>query len=243
MKHPLNIGNGKHRLTVYAKDSIRHFQSSRFSFAASLNNLYRGALIRVALKSDTIRHRIGPENVLRDGLALVPVMAHLAFGHACIVTRQFDRAIAAYQRAVELNPSSAVAYHGLGLGLMVTDRLDEAVGMVEQAMRLSPHDPSMHNFLLSLALAHFAAERYEEAVACVRRSLQLKSDRPAAYRILASSYGHMGRTEEAKIALDAMSRLPHWSEEKLRAFFTSDATVNRIVEGLHKAGWKEDEQG
>ena len=169
--------------------------------------------------------------------------AHLAFGHACIVTRQFDRAIAAYQRAVELNPSSAVAYHGLGLGLVVTDRLDEAVGMVEQAMRLSPHDPSMHNFLLSLALAHFAAERYEEAVACVRRSLQLKSDRPGAYRILASSYGHMGRTEEAKIALDAMSRLPHWSEEKLRAFFTSDATVNRIVEGLHKAGWKDDDQG
>jgi adenylate cyclase len=165
--------------------------------------------------------------------------AHFALGFASSLAGQHERAMTVLQRAIELNPSSAVAHWALGAALTPCGCPDSAIPLIEKAIRLSPHDPWMHEFLFNIAAAHFASGRYEEAVTFAKRSLQSKPEQPGAYRLLAASYGHLGRTEEAKAALDALLRLaPDLSTAQLRVFLPS-AIVERYVEGLRKAGWKE----
>jgi TolB-like protein/class 3 adenylate cyclase/predicted Zn-dependent protease len=162
-----------------------------------------------------------------------------ALGFSCSLTGRYQRAIAILERAIHLNPSSALAHWALGAALTPAGRPDEAIPMIHKAIRLSPHDPWMHEFLFNLGAAHFLAERYEEAVTWGNRSLQLKPDQPGVYRLLAAGYGHLGQTEEARRALDALLRLmPDFSAAHLR-FFLPPAIVERYLDGLHKAGWKE----
>jgi adenylate cyclase len=150
---------------------------------------------------------------------------------------QYERAVAMLERAVGLNPSSALAYYGLGVALVPSGRPDDAIAMIEKAIRLSPHDPWMHEFLFNVGAAHFLAKRYREAVDSAKRSLQLRSGQPGVYRLLAACYGHLGRTEEATGALEAMLRLtPDFSEENLRAFLPP-AVAEHYLDGLRKAGW------
>ena len=57
--------------------------------------------------------------------------------------------------------------------------------------------------------------------------------------MLAASYGHLGRTTEARTALDEMFRLaPNFSVETLR-LVNRPAIVERLLDGWRKAGWKE----
>ena len=165
--------------------------------------------------------------------------AHFALGFASSLAGQYERAMTVLQRAIELNPSSAVAHWALGAALTPCGCPDSAIPLIEKAIRLSPHDPWMHEFLFNIAAAHFAAERYEEAVTFAKRSLQSRSEQPGAYRLLAASYGYLGRTSEAKAALDALLRLaPDLSAAQLRVFLPP-AIVERYVEGLRRAGWEE----
>ncbi|MGD8978122.1 MAG: adenylate/guanylate cyclase domain-containing protein [Gammaproteobacteria bacterium] len=165
-------------------------------------------------------------------------MALTAVGFAASFLKEHDRAISVLERAIELNPSSAFAYWALGAALGPAGRPEEAIPMVEKAIRLSPQDPLMHEFLFSIASAHFAADRYAEAIRFARRSLDIQAEQPGAFRILAAANGYLGRTVDARAALDQMLKLaPDLSEDHLRNFMPDDI-VDRYVEGLRKAGWK-----
>ena len=69
--------------------------------------------------------------------------------------------------------------------------------------------------------------------------MDLRSDQASTLRLLAASYGHLGRIEEARAALDGMYRLmPHFSVDTFRLIFPP-AIVERYIDGWRKAGWKE----
>jgi adenylate cyclase len=165
--------------------------------------------------------------------------AHVALALVRLNSGQYELAAAEAERVVELNPSAAEGYWCWGGALAYLGRPDEGVGLIEKAIRLSPRDPVMHEFLFDLGVAHFLAERYEEAIVWEKKSLQSRPDQPGAYRVLAASYGHLGRTEEARAALDAMFELaPDFSLETLR-IHVPPAVVERYLGGWRKAGWTE----
>ncbi len=100
-------------------------------------------------------------------------------------------------------------------------------------------DLFLHEWHLALAAAHLTAAHYEEAVSSAKRSLELEPDQPGPYRVLAASYGHLGRVDEARAALDVMYQLvPHFSVEGLRVWMP-DAAVECYLDGWRKAGWTE----
>jgi adenylate cyclase len=165
--------------------------------------------------------------------------AHVALALVLSTSGEYERAAAASERAIELNPSSAAGYWCLGRALSHLGRPEEGIGPIEKAIRLSPRDPVMHEFLFDLGIAHFLAERYEEAVVWEKKSLQSRPDQAGAYRVLAASYGHLGRIEEARAALAAMNELaPDFSLEALR-IYVPPAVVERYLEGWRRAGWTE----
>jgi adenylate cyclase len=166
----------------------------------------------------------------------------LALGIAYRVTAQPDKATAAYELAVRLNPSLVIARYHLGVALAFRGSADEAIASLDKAMRLSPHDWMMWLLLNGVAMAHALAERQEEALEWANRSVRLKPDWPFSHVVLAGCYADLDRVEEARREVDEVRRLnPAFSLAGIELLFASaDPGVReRIVESLRKAGLPE----
>jgi len=77
--------------------------------------------------------------------------------------RQYDKAIAAGEFAVALDPNGAFAHHTLGLTLSHADRVDEGIDHMKQAIRLNPFPP--YFFYHNLSRCYRIKGQYEEALA------------------------------------------------------------------------------
>jgi adenylate cyclase len=167
-------------------------------------------------------------------------VGQVVLGLTCTATGQRNEMIAALERATQIDPSFALAYSLLGAFLSWGGRTDEGVENLQKAMRLSPHDPAMFSFFLGMSIAHFAVEEYEEAADWAQRLIRSRPDFPTAYRYLAASYAHLGRSDEARAALQEMFRLnPEVITDRVILSTADPAFVERLFDGLRKAGLKE----
>jgi adenylate cyclase len=172
----------------------------------------------------------------RDAMcSQVTGFAHRAAG-------QLGEAIAAFERATQLNPSSSAAHYFLGSSLVFAGRPDKAIASIETAIRLSPHDPMMPFYLSGVGLAHFAAGRYDDAAEWAKRSVGPGSG-PLPPSLLASSYAHLGRLDDARAVLEQLARdEPDYSvsDAELTLSSAAPSLAERFLDGLRKAGLKEE---
>jgi tetratricopeptide (TPR) repeat protein len=68
--------------------------------------------------------------------------AHYALAITSVYASEFDQAIRAAGRAVELNPSFALAYLVLGMACLFSGDAVGAIEPLEHGLRLNPHDPA-----------------------------------------------------------------------------------------------------
>ena len=169
--------------------------------------------------------------------------AQLALATAYTLTGPQEKMLAAAERAVELNPSMAMAYFYVGNLLAMAGRVEEAIASLEKGMRLSPRDPLLFGLLSGMAVAHFATERYEDAVDWAKRSLKQRNDWIDAWLTLAASYAHLGRMDEARAAVEELlQNHPEFSlsTAKLLVAAAGAPELNeRWLDGLRRAGLKE----
>ena len=164
---------------------------------------------------------------------------HIALAYWAMMERRTAELIAAFRRAVSLNPNSAAAHSHLSRGLAFAGRDREAIEHGEEAIRLSPLDPEMALFLGAIAVAHFTAGRYEEAI---ERSLDAQRLRPGfqgSRRLLCVSLAQVGRLDEARSLLATIRReQPQLSAAWIRANipYQTPALMERYLEGFRKAG-------
>jgi adenylate cyclase len=164
---------------------------------------------------------------------------HCVMGLHYFISQEPDKAIAHFQEAIELNPSFALAHGYLGAQLAYAGESEEAIAEANRAIRLSPRDPELFHFFLAIATAHFVAGRFDEAVEWSNRIIQEEPGVPAGHRLLAASYGQLGRTEEASAALEGALRVaPYLSLASVKNMihFKNPAHSELYVEGLRKAG-------
>lgn len=120
--------------------------------------------------------------------------AHAALGFAYLYLKQTKLALAAYERALTLNPNDADIMAELADVLTSDGRPNEAVELIGRAMRLNPYYPDW--YLWYLADAYYTQGRFEDAIAAINRM----QDPTEGRRILAASYAQLGRLEEARAA-------------------------------------------
>jgi TolB-like protein/tetratricopeptide (TPR) repeat protein len=168
---------------------------------------------------------------------------HIALAYSAMMERRTEEGIAAFRRAVSLNPNSAAAHSHLSRGYAFAGRDREAIEHGEEAIRLSPLDPEMALFLGAIAVAHFAAGRYAQAI---DRSLEAQRLRPGfqgSRRLLCASLAHAGRVDEARSLLPTIrSEQPQLSLAWIRAnvpYQTPDL-MERFLDGFRKAGLDEE---
>lgn len=164
---------------------------------------------------------------------------HIALGYWALMERSTEESIAAFRRAVALNPSSAAAHSHLSRGYAFAGRDREAIEHGQDAIRLSPLDPEMALFLGAIAVAHFAAGRYAEAARHTAEALRLRPGFQGAQRLRCASLAQAGRIEEARSFL-AMARRqqPQLSIAWIRTNvpYQTPELLEGFLEGMRKAG-------
>jgi len=166
-------------------------------------------------------------------------VAHLALSHLYLLRKEHDKAIAAAERAIVLNPNASDGYAQLGFVLTMSGKAEDGIKLIEKAMRLNPI-PSAH-YLLNLGDAYYFLGRYEDAIEVYRKVLKLSPNHLPAHFCLTSAYSAAGREEEARQKAEELLKLdPAFSLDKFAEFlFIKDrAEAERFIENLRKAGLK-----
>jgi adenylate cyclase len=92
-----------------------------------------------------------------------------------------------------------------------------------------------------VAIAQYYSGDYDAAVETARQVIRSYPDYPLTYRWLAAALGQLGRTEEAKEALEKAIAVAPASFDiyvRNRVPWMRPEDHARMVEGLRKAGWE-----
>ena len=164
-------------------------------------------------------------------------MAHFVLCRILASRGDFRSACAEGEKAIDLNPSFAYAYFGLGHALSGLGSFEEALKMFETAAHLSPRDPHNCVFIHYQAYPLIGLERYEEAVEVERRALLSPNASFFFYGPLISALGHLEREEEAKEAIGRLLRLqPEYTCTRFVGDVHWDGIDEKFIEGLRRAG-------
>ena len=165
--------------------------------------------------------------------------AHWILADVYYVNKQFDDAIAEYERAISLNPNHAdiLAEFGWVLPFISAGESERAIEIIEKAKRLNPYHLDWYDQGLGIAL--YFAHKYEEAVAVLNKVENHVIDTRAT---LAASYAQLDRFEEAReqasIALEMVPEFSiNWWIEK--SAFVDSTDADHFREGLRKASLPE----
>jgi TolB-like protein/Tfp pilus assembly protein PilF len=159
------------------------------------------------------------------------------------ISKQPDKAIRHFEKAVELSPSFAVAYGYLALQRAYTGEPDAAITAAERAIWLSPTDPELIHFYCAIAVAHFVAKRYQEAIDWAQKGVTERSSHVGAQRILVASYAMLEQASQTSQALnDLLTVAPGISITSVMnaIHFKNPDDSEHYVTGLRKAGIPED---
>lgn len=118
---------------------------------------------------------------------------YLTQGQQLLESGQVKDAIASFQQAIQVDPSSTWSYYYLGLALDKNGQLDGAVSQFKKAIELDPELIWAHHFLGETLVK---LGRLEEAVGEFKRAIELKPE-------LSWSYHHLGET---------LYKLEQWDE-------------------------------
>jgi len=163
-----------------------------------------------------------------------------ALGRVRLARCEYQLAIDALEEALRLNPCHALSYCGLGDSLAYEGRLEEAIGQFQVAIELSPHDPFRWAFMSYRALAHLFGGEFDAAAHWARRATQVPNAHFWADANLVSALGHLGDRKEVAQAVEALKRArPDFSRSFARErlfYIKNPAQIDRLMEGLHRAG-------
>lgn len=208
-----------------------------------------GALAYVKLQSLVLRdpqERPGLlDDAMRHGRAAVALddqdcMNLCVVGRILCFQHEYDEAIAYLEDAIAVNPSFAQAYFALGFTLIACGRAADAVPYLDRANELSPRDPHLASFHATRALAHLSLGELDTAVTFARRAMRVPTTNHWPFATLAALLGLMGRTEEARRAVDGLlGKYPAYTIATAQSdfFFCDDQVlVGRYLDGLRRAG-------
>jgi TolB-like protein/tetratricopeptide (TPR) repeat protein len=119
---------------------------------------------------------------------------------------EYETARAENELAIQLNPSFAAAYCGLGDTLAYMDRCDEAVVQFERAIELSPNDPQRWAFLTYGALTLIFKQDYAAALEWAERALVIPNRQYWTLAHRAAALAGLGRDGDARTQVHALLR-------------------------------------
>ncbi len=169
-------------------------------------------------------------------------LARWVLGRVLSRRQQFDgdRAMAELREAIALDPNYADAYALLANVLVNVGGAEEALGQIKQAMRLNPHFPFWYFYVLGTSQFHLT--RYDAAVENFEKAIERNPTVPWPHRYLASTYGRLGRTDDAEWEIEELAAMGYdltLDSARQMLNIAHPAYLERYLDGLRKAGVSE----
>ena len=108
--------------------------------------------------------------------------------------KQFEAALPAWRKALELAPDDARAHNNLGVALAENGLRNEAIAEYRKSLEL---DSGSSQTNVNLGSAFAEAGQMGEAITCFERALELDPDNPRAHNNLGGALAETGRLAEA----------------------------------------------
>lgn len=144
-----------------------------------------------------------------------------------------DAASRAFEAALALSPSCALAYNFGSVVMAIAGDAGRAIDWGERALRLSPLDPSNHGPCFAIASGHFQRREYEVAAEAARQCFQVNPHWSTAHVLLAATYAKLGRLVAARDAAGRVLELePGYT---IRGMCAAVALHSSIAEPLSEA--------
>lgn len=129
--------------------------------------------------------------------------AHFIYGSALATTKKYDQALQEYQKVIQLDPSSLMAYIHSGQIYELTNRPDDALGIYQKALQVQPKSPLVNNFLGNLYVRRGdlkSAGKYFQA------ALNENAHDPVAANNLAWVYASEGENLDMALSLATQAK-------------------------------------
>ncbi len=185
--------------------------------------------------SDAADHLAKGEGLLRAVIDRHPTIpaAHHFMGMSHVARNQLSQAKAAFERAIELNPSHAPSYAQLGRVLVRLGFPEQGLEHVLYALRLSPRDPGLAIWTAFAGFAELELKRFDKALAHFERALSLYPGQPRTVLCLVATHALLGDMDEANRRLEQLQRtLPHLTREVLINRFDKERHDSQYRKGL-----------
>jgi adenylate cyclase len=166
--------------------------------------------------------------------------AHAYLGRIYLTKGKYDEAITEGERAVALNPDSALVNAALAFSLGYAGRPEDAIVLYKKAIRLSPIADLW--FLAYLGSCYRMTGRYEEAISEYKKVIKRSSDSVFAHLGAAATYSLWEHEKEAQAEVAEVLRIdPKFSLETFRKgqLYKNPKEVERLIDALRKAGLPE----
>jgi TolB-like protein/class 3 adenylate cyclase/Tfp pilus assembly protein PilF len=185
------------------------------------------------------------DQVVNKALAVKPDDALAIYHRGYVLKRlqkDLNQALAAFERAIAIDPNLAVAHNYVGQIKVFLGRSNEAAEHTLKAIQLSPRDPQLALWYYQLAVTYIHEQRYDEAVEWARRGVHVNPNVRYTYRVLAAALALSGRVDEARtVGAEMLRRYP---KETVSAFLKREpwpdsryrAGQNREISGMRLAG-------
>jgi adenylate cyclase len=163
--------------------------------------------------------------------------AHAVLGQALGRRREHEAAIAAFERAIALNPN--FTHWAFAEVLVFAGHPARAIEAVERHVRLDPfYVPLAPKWLGS---AHYMLKQYPQALPPLRECVSRAPRLHGGHAWLAATYAQLGNVEQARAKAAELLRIePEWTIEDAKlSLFKRTKDAEHFRDGLRKAGLPE----
>ena len=163
--------------------------------------------------------------------------AHFLLGNAYFGQQEYDKAVAEYQKSVELAPDYAPAYNLLGYAQRAKERYGESESAFKKYIELIPNDPNPYDSYAELLMK---MGRFDESIAMYRKALATDSNFSNSRFGVASNLMYQGHHEAARAELGTLQDHARNDGDRRLAFFATAVTYadegnyDSAVEALEK---------
>jgi len=148
------------------------------------------------------------EETIAQALDLDPrnALAHLTGGLVLRAQGKLEASLAAFRRAIELNPNEVRAYVAIGDSEYLLGRAGQAIEALQYALRLDPRE-HRNNILAMLGWSHLLLGREEAAIEWFLRSIHSNPEARRSHLWLACAYALTGKQDAALVELRVFNKV------------------------------------
>jgi DNA-binding winged helix-turn-helix (wHTH) protein/Flp pilus assembly protein TadD len=130
------------------------------------------------------------------------IPAHEAYCRFLNATNQFSASLVACARALSFDPWNGIALYHVGLAQIQTGRFEDALATFKQADRFDTPQVSRWTWMIGAGWANMLMGRAEDAVPWLLKSIAITSASGRTHMLLAAAYQQLGKTDEARAAME-----------------------------------------